>query len=138
MGKGEGGRFGWSAQALCIPKRYREVWGREIEGPGNEITSISNASNLPSHKALVTWALVCRLSGMEATAIHYSGLWCMCLPQMLTTLILRENRISELPAEIGELTQLTALDVSHNNLHLLPEGEWGGGSMCIQCICVYD
>jgi len=27
-----------------------------------------------------------------------------------------------LPAEIGQLTQLTALDVSHNNLVSLPEG----------------
>ena len=43
-------------------------------------------------------------------------------PQTLTTLILRENKISEIPAEIGELTSLTALDLSHNNLQELPEG----------------
>ena len=47
-------------------------------------------------------------------------------PQTLTSLTLRENRISELPAEIGQLTQLRSLDVSHNNLHHLPEGVRGG------------
>ena len=61
---------------------------------------------------------------------------CATVPQTLTTLILRENKISEIPAEIGELTQLTALDLSHNNLQGLPEG------MCIcriaigLCVCV--
>ena len=46
----------------------------------------------------------------------------MALFQNLTSLILRENKIIELPPEIGQLTQLTALDVSHNNLQSLPEG----------------
>ena len=46
--------------------------------------------------------------------------------QNLNSLILRENRISELPPEIGQLTSLTALDVSHNNLQSLPEGEVDG------------
>ena len=49
------------------------------------------------------------------------------LVQTLTTLILRENRISELPAAIGKLTQLAALDISHNNLQSLPQGEEGVG-----------
>jgi hypothetical protein len=49
--------------------------------------------------------------------------------QTLTTLIFRENKISEIPAEIGELTQLTALDLSHNNLQGLPEG-----TPCIVCM----
>ena len=40
----------------------------------------------------------------------------------MTTLILRENRISEFPSEVGALTQLTALDLSHNNLRHLPPG----------------
>ena len=51
---------------------------------------------------------------------------CFYLSQTLTTLILRENKISEIPAEIGNLTQLTALDLSHNFLQGLPEGRWVG------------
>ena len=47
--------------------------------------------------------------------------------QNLTTLILRENKLKELPPEIGELTSLTVLDASHNSLHTLPRGEWGWG-----------
>ena len=31
--------------------------------------------------------------------------------------------MKELPAEIGHLTQLTALDVSNNHLESLPEGK---------------
>lgn len=44
------------------------------------------------------------------------------LLQNLTSLILRENKLKYLPPEIGLLTQLTALDVSHNFLETLPEG----------------
>ena len=51
------------------------------------------------------------------------------LTQTLTTLILRENKISEIPAEIGNLTQLTALDISHNNLQGLPEGTYNVGDV---------
>ena len=47
---------------------------------------------------------------------------CFISSQNLTTLILRENKLKELPPEIGELTSLTALDVSHNSLHTLPRG----------------
>jgi leucine-rich repeat protein SHOC2 len=39
----------------------------------------------------------------------------------MTSLILRENKIKELPSSIGELVRLTALDVSHNQLERLPD-----------------
>ena len=60
--------------------------------------------------------------------------------QHITTLILRENKITALPSEIGRLSQLTALDVSHNNLHSLPEGVCVCVCMCVcecVCVCVY-
>jgi len=41
----------------------------------------------------------------------------------LTILNLHENKIKELPRGIGELVNLTTLDVSHNHLELLPEGQ---------------
>jgi len=44
------------------------------------------------------------------------------LLQHLTILNLHENKIKELPRGIGELVNLTTLDVSHNHLELLPEG----------------
>ena len=57
--------------------------------------------------------------------ISHLSLWFFFL-QNLNSLILRENKLQELPPEIGQLTQLTALDVSHNSLQYLPEGRWGG------------
>ena len=42
--------------------------------------------------------------------------------QNLTMLSLRENKIRELPAGIGKLTQLGTLDASNNHLEHLPPG----------------
>lgn len=55
----------------------------------------------------------------------------MTVLQHLTILNLHENKIKELPHGIGELVNLTTLDISHNHLESLPEGQlhvwWGCG-----------
>ena len=48
---------------------------------------------------------------------------CWCASQRLTILNLHENKIKELPHGIGDLVNLTTLDVSHNHLESLPEGQ---------------
>ena len=47
-----------------------------------------------------------------------------CARTNATVLDLSDNRLTELPGELGQLTNLTRLDLSHNQLTELP-GELG-------------
>ena len=56
--------------------------------------------------------------------IHlYNVLYVLSL-QNLTNLSLRENKIKDLPTGLGQLVLLSTLDVSHNHLEHLPQGQY--------------